>query len=331
VIVCAQCGERSPAGGEFCGVCGTYLEWDGAVEEEQSRILATTQAPGTEQTAPTQPAVQQPTGQRTPRRPAPVVTERRPPSPGDLICGECGIGNGPTRMFCRHCGHSLAEAEKFKRAWWRVLISRRRSRKRTLGDRPSSRGGRPWRLVSRWVGRLLLVVLAFAGLLYAAVPPFRGEVNQQVLAARNWVQGMFVAKFDPVRPTTVTATAASPDHGANLAADNAKNTFWAAPVGSGEATLVLTFDRPVDIRRAIVRGGNPADFQSAHRPAKLHLVYSTGRSFDVVLADTPDPQTVDIGESAGATSVEVHIVGLHRSLQGDAVAISEIELFEKVS
>jgi ribosomal protein L40E len=326
VIVCAQCGERSPAGVEFCGVCGTYLEWDGATEEEQSRVLATTQVPSTEQ-----PTVQQPTEQRTPRRPTPVGTELRPPNPGDLICGECGAGNGPARKFCRHCGHSLAEAETLKRAWWRVLISRRRNRKRRLGDRPSNRGGRPWRRVRRWIGRLFLVALAFVGILYAAVPPFRGEVNQQVVAAGNRVKGMFVTRFDPVRPTTVVATATLPDHGANLAADNAKNTFWAAPVAGVEPTLVLSFDRPVDIRRAIVRSGNTADFQSAHRPAKLHLVYSTGRSFDVVLADTPDPQTVDIGESAGATSVEVHIVELHRSLKGDAVAISEIELFEKVS
>lgn len=321
MIVCVECGERSPAGVEFCGVCGTYLEWDGAAEEEQS----TTQVPSTEQ-----PAVQQPTEQRTPRRPTPVGTETRPPSPGDLICGECGAGNGPTRKFCRHCGRSLAEAETVKRAWWRVLLPRRRSRKRTLGDRPR-RAGRSRRPVRRWIGRLLLGVVAFAGILYAAVPPFRGEVNQQALAAGTWVKDRFVTRFEPVRPTTVVATAMLPDHEANLAADNAKNTFWAAPVAGGEPTLVLSFDRPVDIRQAIVRSGNAADFQSAHRPAKLHLVYSTGRSFDVVLADTPDAQTVEIGESAGATSVEVHVVELHRSLKGDAVAISEIELFEQVS
>jgi ribosomal protein L40E len=322
--VCSRCGEGNPAEAEFCGACGTFLAWREDSAEEQPKVLAPTPSVA-------QPAVQQPTDLRAPRRPPPMLTEHLPPSPGDLICGECGVGNAPTRRFCRHCGHSLAEAVAAKRRWWQRLIPRLRKRKRRVGARPKARGGRPLRSVTRFLGRMLLALLALAAVLYAAVPPFRAGVNHQAQAAKHWVQGVFVPQYTPVRPTDVTATTAMPDHEAALAADNAKNTYWAAPVPGAEPTLVFRFDHPVDLRRAIVHSGNKADFASTHRPAKVHLVYSTKRTFDVDLADTPDPQTVDLGESAGATSVEVHVVALHRAKQSDSVALSEIELFEKES
>jgi hypothetical protein len=320
--VCAKCGEHNPGGTEFCGACGTFLAWQAAPAEEPPKVL--TPVPG--------PAVQQPTDERVLHRSAPVRTELQPPNPGDLICGQCGIGNVPTRRFCRHCGHSLAEAAVVRPRWWQRLIPKRRKKRRHAGDRPKARGGRPWRAVSRWITRMLLAVLAVAGLLYAAVPPFRTAANHQALAAKNWVTHIFDTKYTPIRATKVTANVSIPSHDAGLAADNAKNTFWAAPTNTGiEPALVFTFDHPVDIRQAIIRGGNAADFEGTHRPAKLHLVYSTGKTYDVTLADTPDAQTVDISQSAGATSVEIHIVALHRSLKGTDVAISEIELFEKAS
>jgi ribosomal protein L40E len=320
MIVCVKCGEPNAEGAEFCGSCGTFLAWQGAPAEEQ-RVLT----PAVEQ-----PAVQQPTDQRLQRRPVALVTEQQPLSPGDLICGECGVGNAPDRKFCRHCGYSLAEALTVKHRWWQRLLPKRTKRKRQIGDRPRARGSRPWRTAARIVSRVVLAVLAVGALLYAAVPPFRTGVNTQASAAKNWATGVFSTKYNPVHPTKAVARASIPDHGAELAVDNARNTFWAAPVFTGEEpVLILTFDHPVDIRRAIVRGGNPADYDSAHRPAKLHLVYSTGRTYDVNLADTPDPQTVGIGESAGTTTVEIHITGLHRSLKGTTVAVSEIELFEK--
>jgi ribosomal protein L40E len=321
MIVCTRCGESSPPDIQFCGVCGTYLSWSGTEVAEQSQVLAG----AAEQAG--QPGVQQPTEARVLRIPTPAPTPKQPIQPGDLICGQCGTGNAPTRRFCRQCGHSLAEAQIVKTPWWRRLIPKRRTRR--LGARPRKGSGRSiWRTLGRWFRRVVVALVALATLLYVAVPGFRTGVNHQAVGLKNWVESIFVTKFTPVRPSGVTATGAMPDHAAGLVADNAKNTYWAVPA-VGEPSLVLKFDHPVDIRRMIVHSGIAADFESAHRPAKLHLVYSTGRSFDVTLADTPKEQTVDIGESAGATSIEVHIVALHRSLQGTTVAISEIELFEK--
>ena len=59
------------------------------------------------------------------RRPVPPTFEPRVErNPGDLICGQCGVGNGPTRKFCRSCGAPLAEAVVVHIPWWRRLFRR---------------------------------------------------------------------------------------------------------------------------------------------------------------------------------------------------------------
>jgi len=322
IITCAQCGERSPADTQFCGVCGAFLNWD-AGSERPEPALATANAG---------PEVVQPAEQRKPAHQGlPPEEDPQPLRPGDLICGQCGLGNDPSRKFCSRCGASLAVAATVALPWWRRWLPSRKAKVHQAGSRPVRRRRSGNRRVGRIVRRVIAVLLVLLGIFYAAYTPFRHSVNNGAVSLKRDVFGMFSTQYEPVRPVKVAATKEEPGHGANLVSDNAVNTYWAAPADGTEAALVLTFDRPVDLRRAIVRAGIGADFQAAHRPQKLHLVYSTGKTFDVALADTPDPQTVAIENSAGATSVEIHVVGLNRSLQGRDVAISEIELFEAVS
>jgi hypothetical protein len=324
IITCAQCGERGFADTQFCGVCGAFLNWDTGGE----RPRGNTPPDGTRLD------VVQPAEQRKPVHPVlPAEADPPPLNPGDLICGECGMGNPPTRKFCSRCGTSLAVAATVALPWWRRWLPARKPKAHEAGSRPRGRrrrGGNRHR-IGRVVRRVLAVALVLVGLLYAAYPPFRHVVNGEAVSLKNKVTGIFVTRYEPVRPIKVIATVETPGHGANLVSDNAVNTYWAAPAGGTELALVLTFDRPVDLRRAIVRVGIGADFQSAHRPQKLHLVYSTGKTYDLALADTPDAQTLPIENSAGATSVEVHVAALNRSLQGKDVAVSEIELFEAMS
>ncbi|MBB5959287.1 hypothetical protein FHS29_005907 [Saccharothrix tamanrassetensis] len=254
----------------------------------------------------------------------PRLTERRVPQPGDLICGQCGEANPPTRKFCARCGTGLVEARVVPEKWWRRFLPRREPAK--AGTRRRRRGG-PGKVVGRVV-RWALAVLLLAGVgLYGLVGPFRQAVNNQATSAARDVEDWFSKDPRPVRPTGITATAESPGHEAALAADNARNTYWAAPVEPELPTLVLEFDGQVELERAIFQVGIGDRFQTAHRPEKVHLVYSTGRTYDLTLADDPDPQTVEIENSAGAESVEVFVKSLHRSLQGNEVAISEIEFF----
>ncbi|WP_433262972.1 NADase-type glycan-binding domain-containing protein [Actinosynnema sp. CS-041913] len=267
----------------------------------------------------------QPTDERqAPPGHKPRLTERRVPQAGDLICGQCGEANAPTRRFCARCGHELVEAQVVKEKWWRRIFPRREPAK--AGTRHRRRGS-PGRVIGRVV-RWALAILLLAGVgLYGLYSPFRQAVNDQATSATREVKDWFSNDPKPVRPSAITATAESPGHAAGLAADNVKSTYWAAPVEPELPALVLNFDRPVDVKRAIFQIGIGDKFQTAHRPEKVHLVYSTGRTFDLTLADTPDAQPVKIEHSEGAESVEVFVKSLHRSLQGNEVAISEIEFF----
>jgi hypothetical protein len=323
MVIYAECGHQGPADIEFCGECGRYLKWDddkpAAVRQQPVAVQQVVQ--------PAEPAAPV----RLPQR---QVLEEEVLNPGDLICGKCGKGNTPSRNFCSRCGESLAESQVVKTSWWRKLFGRKPKEHRA-GERPgkdgvrrrTGRAGAARRQVGKVIRRAITVALLLSTLIYALYQPFRGAINTAAVGLWSQVTGVFEAKLNPVRPTKVTANAQSPGHPAILVSDNATNTFWSAPVVP-EPALVFTFDHAVDLRQAIVHSGNAADLQSTHRPEKVHLVFSTGKTYDLVLADTPDEQKVPIENSAGATSVELHVVGLHRSLNGTEVAISEIELFE---
>jgi len=294
--------------------------------------------PSTGRPQPEQPEAVAPT-ESAPRPSASV--QRRPPTrrlePGDLICGDCGEGNPPIRKFCSRCGNSLAQSEVVRTKWWRRLIPRRRVKVHSAGARPGQKGvrrgrgakiGQALRRVFPVARAIIGAVLLLAGIVYSVYPPFRAEVNERYFAAKHKVESMIIPQYAPVRPTQVTATAELPEHTAIMVSDSFSNTFWAAPADSN-AALVFTFDRSVNLGRAIIRLGNTAKFQSAHRPQQLHLVFSNGGTFDINLKDTPDPQEVKIEGGKGSTSVEVHVQSLFRSLDGTDVAVTEIELFER--
>ncbi len=271
-------------------------------------------------------------------RQGPPVTRKRPPTrklkPGDLICGDCGEGNVETRKFCSRCGFSLAEAVTVKRPWWKRWLPARGAKVRKVGDRPKNRRGRSkgreaLATAFRAVRRVVSLLLVVAGVVYGLYAPFRVWVNERVVAAKQGVERLVLPQYDPVSPVEVRATSELPEHPGAMAADGFSNTYWSAPLAGPEPTLVLRFDRAVTLSRAIVRGGANDDFQGLHRPQRLHLVFSTGKTADVDLKDNPDPQEVEIANGEGASSVEVHVVSVFRSVKGSDVALTELELFER--
>ena len=106
-------------------------------------VARTTGSP--EGTGPTAPVVPSPTPGATarveptamqPEAVKPAATRARPGvssqdcagprivNPGDLVCGQCGEGNDPSRRFCRRCGASLAAGDGIRplpwyQRWWR--------------------------------------------------------------------------------------------------------------------------------------------------------------------------------------------------------------------
>ena len=103
---------------------------------------ADVRSPAEPPAAPPAQALVVPVGQpQKPAAPAPKARRRpvAPPEsfdPGDLICGSCGIGNKPTRNYCRRCGTGLAAAEVASVPWWRRLWPKRTRRVKEAGSRP---------------------------------------------------------------------------------------------------------------------------------------------------------------------------------------------------
>lgn len=264
---------------------------------------------------------------------------RQPPSrrlrPGDLICGDCGEGNDQIRKFCSRCGASLLQAEQVKTPWWRKLLPRRGVKRRKSGARPKS-GGRGRTPVSKFLRtfirglrRVLVVVIFLGGVAYGVFPAFRAEVNDRAVGVKETAETKIFGEYLPVNPVDIAATAELADNPGQLAVDGFFDTAWKAPVDGEDPALVLDFGRKVDLARAILRNGTSDGFQDSHRVERLHLVFSNGKTTDLILKDAPDPQQLDIKNGKGVTGVEIHIIRTFNSVDGTDVAFSEIELFEK--
>ncbi|WP_434441113.1 NADase-type glycan-binding domain-containing protein [Lentzea sp. E54] len=311
MIVCQTCGEHNAPGTEFCGSCGDFLKWTGAP------VQAGPVRPDT--------AVQQQPHHR------PQQTVRRLPQPGDLICGQCGSGNVPSRRFCAVCGHSLHDAVTEKQPWWKRWLPGRGPKVRESGSRPPRT--RASTKVRQGIGRavrwgLVLAVLLFGGL-YGFSQPFRANVNTQVIEAKNTVAGIFVEDWVPVRQSSISAAQERPEHPAKLAMDNDKGTFWSAPTDPRTAALTIQFDHTTDLRRVIVYSGDPKKYLGSQRPQRLTLVFDTGKTHDITLTDQPDQQEHAIKNGDGVKQVQVLIAGVYPSTESTDTVISEIELFEK--
>jgi hypothetical protein len=270
----------------------------------------------------------------------PPQARRQPPTrklrPGDLVCGDCGEGNAQTRKFCSRCGYSLAAADIVRTPWWRKLF-RRGAKVRKSGERPrrSGRGGKSKAglLVSgtvKLVRRVVAIALLLGGIVYGLFAPFRGWVNERAIDVKAGVEDIFFPTYEPVHaaapPVAPLQVKGFP---AEQALDGASDSAWAAPLGGKrEPVIEVTFGRRVDLAQLIVHNGQKEDFKGRARAQRLHLVFDTGRTADVTLADAPDAQTMDV-EGEGVTSVEIHVTGTFKSMSGNEVAISELEFFEE--
>jgi len=251
----------------------------------------------------------------------------------------CGEGNPPTRRFCSRCGDSLHTAAVVPTPptpWWRKIFQLFEPKVHPAGARPKRRSGLlTARGLTAAMRRTLLLAALLAALLYAIFPAMRDLVHGLVLGGKDRVEALFGRQDVEVRPISTTATAALADHPADQATDLAKNTFWSAPDAAARPTLVVVFDHPTQLTRAIVHNGDGAgDFPALGRPHELHLVYFDGSgtvlgATDVTLKDTPNEQQVQLGEGDGATRVEIQVTSVHPAPSAPGLALSEIEFFER--
>ncbi|MFI6226405.1 NADase-type glycan-binding domain-containing protein [Micromonospora echinospora] len=278
-------------------------------------------------------------------RPRTVTTGRRASTrrlqPGDLVCGECGEGNPPTRRFCSRCGDSLRTAEVVRRRWWQRLLPRRGPRVTEAGVRPGTPGGGApggaggvLQSIYQRANAVAAVVLFALGIAYLIYPPLRERVNAVVVPpvqdARAWVDRKLNPRFVAVRPVEVTGSESVRDQGPDLTVDQYRNTHWQVRWDAERPpTVTLRFGEKVDLERLIVIAGTAEDYTASHRPAKLHLVWSTNRSDTLTVQDTGEPQTLTLTAAEGVTSVQIQVTDVYRAEKGTDVAVSELEFFAR--
>jgi hypothetical protein len=314
-------------------------------------VLAGVAAPAAPAARPVPVQADEPVSRR-PTSVAPTVTRPRPgprilepPTrrhPGDLICGQCGEGNEPTRHFCRRCGNSLDEAIAIRLPWYRRFLNRLFGvRTREAGWRPQRIGppnvmGVLWRIVRLALGAIIVVAL----LAFLLVPSFHNLVVNRVTTTFTSLRIALHPNYDPVYPIAASATTATTGHAPALAMDRFSNTYWAALASDRAPVLVLRFSGPQDLAEVGFRSGAsgtaPTDaFLSQPRPHVVHLVFSNGYTTDLTLKDQdatqPQFYAIDDAKAKQVTFVEVHVQSVYApaGASPSSVAITEVEFKTK--
>ncbi len=330
-IVCGVCGTVNEAGEDFCGECGTYLEWDAAaVEPEPETVVAAEpaeEAPksvvkrvkaavglGTDDEAPAPKAAppepdaaapdaaaaaattEAPVAAVRPGAAAPKARRRQaapqeqPLQPGDLVCGNCGAGNKPTRKFCRRCGKDLAEAEVARVPWWRRVFRGGGTKKTPeAGTRPKKqRSAKGFHVPP--IARYVAIIAVLAGLAYFTMPLWSYGYEAVVDRVKN---------VELVSPTRLTGSSFARGHRPGAVHDGHTNRFW-APAPRGHATgqwVDAHFATPVRLVYVDIKTGvglKEAQFLRHGRPTQLKVTaFRKGddpvtKTFD--LKDSPDFQ-----------------------------------------
>jgi hypothetical protein len=274
-------------------------------------------------------------------RPRQAARTMEPPTrrhPGDLICGQCGEGNDPTRHFCRRCGNALDEAIAVRLPWYRRFFNRLFGvRTREAGWRPRRVGppnvlGLVWRIVRLAIGALIVVaVLAFL-----LVPSFHNLVVNRVTSGVTTVRKAFFPRYDAVYATGASASTSIAGHLPTLAVDKFNNTYWAALPRDTAPYVKVSFHDPVDLAQIGFDSGATGtaatdDFLAQPRPRQVHLVFSNGTTTDLTLKDE-DPKVAKNAqfypiEAKQVSFVEIHIMSVYATAGAapSSVAIAEVE------
>jgi hypothetical protein len=289
------------------------------------------------------------------QRQAPKKSAAADINPGDVVCGSCGVGNVPTRKFCRRCGTSLADAKVAKLGFFARLRARRNRKKiKQAGYRPGSPGrdsngqkrsirgffrGIWWKINSNLlrVGAMLGILAAFG----FGVEPIRSKLHLPDVRSAGFdliKRTITNPPYDPVRAQQATASS-----GANPSAliDLGNNTTWKAapnPSGGVGSSFVISFDKPFDLGRVLITSGlagsdKPGEgFVSQPRPSELRVIFNdeVAEPLTVKVKDTAEPQVLKIKHKE-VRSVRFEISGVYPAVggQGKSVAVTEVEFFQK--
>ncbi len=268
------------------------------------------------------------------------TTPSRRLKPGDLICGNCGEGNPPSRKFCSRCGDSLFAAAEVDEPWWHRFRIKRGPRTVKLGTEPGKTaagrkvgaaavdGRHVLTQVYRKARLGIALVIVAAGVVYGAYPPFRNEVNSLFTSEKSKLSRIVDVKYVPIHPVKCTANVQDKAHPGGLVCDGFFNNYWLAPFSqSPEPTITMIFSHPVTITRLILYNGAFGHYVANGRPSSLHLVFSNDESFTITPEDSAAPQTFTIKHAILIKRIVVQVTATYQGTGKQDVAVSQIELF----
>ena len=278
-----------------------------------------------------QPQARKPGEAEQRRTPPPKPDDEPEAQPGDLICGNCGAGNVPTRKFCRRCGASLEQAVTMAALpWYRRIFRRTPAQPKVAGTRPQKTHSDSQRRAARI--RRVFALLVSLGVLAAAVwflRPYAGGVVDMVKDR--------VVEQVQVTPVGAEASSSTKGHRAAETRDGFKNTFW-EPREPGQASgeeLEYTFDDPFRLVTVLMIPGasdDQAEFLKHGRPGDVRVSVTTADGEEVEktweLPDQPGQQSLSVGVD-DVVSVRLTIAGSYGADEGRRVAIAEVEFWTR--
>jgi len=346
-LVCRRCGFTNVPGDTFCGSCGAFLEWEGEVAADGSPITPPPPGPGTSD--------------------VPIVADPGPtpaPPEGDLVrCPACGVANAASRTFCQACGTKLVEAGKVAAPTQDQIVAAVNAPNKpvtvtatTLRKTDQDEGGGggivKWIALMAVLGVIVGVAVVLGGNLLRGEGPQSGAspapTGQGATAAPSGsgtATGSDAPSAEPTEtpenePLALTDPTASSVVGnrekfqPGRAIDRDPETCWQEGAEDEAGQWIEVRFAPSRVGAVRLTNGYNASkalYKGNMRLREIEITVDGGVPFSTELKDTGDPQTINIPNVEGATSVRITIVSTYpakkTAVQGtpfDDAALGEI-------
>jgi len=367
--VCGVCGAVNQAGEDFCGSCGSYLEWESeatASEPEPVVERLTVEKPPTTVVGRVKSAVglasahtgdgasagqegsvaeaggqaREPHPEATPAEPVAAVQpgtaaprpRRRPTTTVDQP-----VHHGD--LICGRCGAGNKPDRRFCRRCGQDLVEAevaqlpwwRRTLVRVQRKRPNA-GARPkQRRSSRRIRSL-----AFGVVILAVIATTAQVYREPILSAYQAVVDRGLSR-EPLTPTRLWASSSAKGHPAILAKVGHPNGYWApARTDAAEgAWIEATFPQPTRLVRVEITPGagvKDSQFQAQGRPEDLTVILTSRSGVTrkrIHLDDEPGGQNRWIGVNDVSRARFRIESATAGDRPGSRVAIAEIRFFQR--
>lgn len=310
---CPACGARNPEGRTFCRSCGWELRnvtiVQSAVPGWRPRLLDRLRA------RPAHPAGVRPHGFASRDVGSAAVTAN---VPGTATPGTGGPAPAGARSFAPAGAPGRGGGTH---AGWPGGGNHGTSHRHQV--RPPRRVA-----LSRFGPLLILLGLLGVGI---GIGPARQWITAHILGLEQKISGILHERYVLVSPVEATASSSAPGHSGQLAVDGTVQTYWLTSGNNGfGATLIIKFGSPQNIDAVGLFSGEPGGaYLTQARPKALTIIARGNSPAYLSFDNTSNFQNRPV-QLRNVTSITVKIRSVYPGQAGQAVAIREIEFFNRV-